>query len=135
VDGYLGYAVLPFVPRLAAQMVNRSGHQLDGSPIKTAGSAAAESHRRRYPKRNADDVFAYGAIPVPTDPGTRIISDQQGLNEVIGFETCKPPGAIAQRTQPIRDRFRRSEARRIEIVVPAERGGQALSQSSVESER
>ena len=93
--GQLGYAVFPFVPRLAAQMVNRSGLQLGGSPTKTAGPASSETHRRRRPKRNADDVSEYGAIPVPTDPGGRIIPDQQGLNEVIGFETCEPPGGPA----------------------------------------
>jgi hypothetical protein len=53
---------------------------------------------------------------------TEHLADRQPLNS-------------AQWTQPIGDRFRRSEARRVEIIVPAERGGQALPQPSVESER
>jgi hypothetical protein len=39
-------------------MVNRSGLQLGGSPIKTAGPASSETHRRGRPKRNADDRSA-----------------------------------------------------------------------------
>jgi hypothetical protein len=65
---------------------------------------------RRWIPRRQYHAFEYGAIPAPTDPGARIIPDQQGLNEVIGFETCELCGPFAQWTQPIADRFRRSEA-------------------------
>lgn len=61
-----GYAVLPLVPRFAAQMVNRPGPQLGGSPIKAAGSTSPESHRRLRPKRDANELVEYCAIPMPT---------------------------------------------------------------------
>ena len=107
---HLSDAVLPIVPRFAAQVVDRSRRQLGGSPVKASSAASSESHRRRRPKRDADDMLEHRTIPMPTDPGARIVPDQQRLNEVIRFEAREPRRPLAQRKQPIRDWFRRREA-------------------------
>ena len=50
----------------AAQMVNRSGRQLGGSPIEAAGPAWSETHRRRSVSRQIRGIFAhYTALVEP----------------------------------------------------------------------
>ena len=50
-------------------------------------------------------------------------------------EAGEPRRLRAHRQQPLGNRLRWREARRFEIVAPAERGGQALAEPSLEAER
>ena len=130
--GHLGDAMLPPVPRFAAEMVNRSGWQLGGDPIKPAGSASSESHRRRRPDRNPQDMFEHAAIPMPTDPGARIVLDQQRLNEFVRFEAPRtaPHPRVAEianlesvpSARSTLSRNRNSSQTRLSVASPAIRG-------------
>ena len=128
-------AVLPLVPRFAAQMVNRSGSQLGGGAVEASSPAPAESHRRGGTERDADNMLEHRTITMPADPGARIVPNQQRLNQILRGYMCEPRRLRTQRQQPRGKRLGRSEARRVEIVAPAIRGGQAFSGPSVEAER
>src|SRR5437588_777200 len=66
---HLSDAVLPFVPRFAAQMIDRPRRQWRRRAVEAAGSAPPEPHRRRCPQRNADDMLEHRTVAVPSDPG------------------------------------------------------------------
>src|SRR5690349_22662686 len=72
-------------------------------------------------------------VTMPTNSGARIVADQQRLYEVIRLEAGEPGRPLTQGQQPIRDRIGSTEACCLEVVAPAERGGQALSGPSVEA--
>src|ERR1700722_18421427 len=76
-----------------------------------------------------------GPIAVPADAGTRIVSDYQGLDELIRSDPGKQCGFLSKWQQPIGDRGGRPEASPVEVVPPAVGGGQALAEPSMKAER
>src|SRR5271166_6005593 len=73
-------------------------------------------------------------VSVPPNPGTRIVADQQGLDEFARLQAREPCRLRTKWQQPIRDRLGRSEARVVEVVAPTVGGGQPLTQPSMEAE-
>ena len=73
--------MLPFVPRFAGQMIDRPRPQDGRRPIEAAMAAAAETHRRRGAERDAENMLEDRTVPVPANSGTRIVADQQRLDE------------------------------------------------------
>src|SRR5271163_363737 len=73
-------------------------------------------------------------VSVPPNPGTRIVADQQGLDEFVRFQARKPRRLCPKRQQPIRDRLGRGEAGIVKVVSPAVGGGQPLTEPSMELE-
>ena len=76
-------------------MVDRPGHQQCRRPIKAAVPASPEPHRRRRPKRDADDMLEDRPISMPADASARIVADHQGLHEVIRREAGEPGRLLA----------------------------------------
>src|SRR6202035_2799040 len=76
-----GDAVLPFMSRLAGQVVNRPRRQEPRRPIETAGLASRKRYRRRGAERYAEDMLEHRPVSVPSDPGTRVVADQQRLDK------------------------------------------------------
>src|ERR1700738_3001387 len=104
-------------------MVNRSGSQLGGGAIEASGPAPAESHRRGGTERDADNMLEHRTITMPADPGAQIVPNKQRLNQTPRSYMYEPGRLRTQRQQPCGNRLGWSEARRIEIVAPAIRGG------------
>ena len=132
---HLGDAVLPAVPGLAAQMIRRPRRQGGGRAVEPARPATAEAHDRRRAERHADDVLENRAVAVPADSRARVVAGEQHLRERLRREPRERRAARPERQQPIGDRSRRRDLRGVEIVVPAERGGDPLAEPALEAER
>ena len=52
--------------------------------------AAPEAHGSRFAQRNADHMFERGAVAMPADTRTWIITDQQQLLELVRLQTREP---------------------------------------------
>src|SRR5215472_2211109 len=75
-------AVLPFMPRLPRQMIDRPRRQEHRRPIETAALASPKPHRRRSSERDAEDMLEHRPVSVPADSGTRVVADQQSLDKL-----------------------------------------------------
>ena len=80
-------------------------------------------------------MLKHRPIAVPADPGTRVIADDQGLDEVPRFQAGKPRRPGASRQQPVGKRVGRAEVGGVEIVAPAIGRGQPLAKPAVKAER
>ena len=127
-----GDAVLPSMPRLAGEMIDRPRRQLCRRPIETAGPATPEPQRRRRSERDAEDMLEHRPVSVPANPGTRVVADQQGLDEFARAQagrTAPPSHEAATANQgsprPGRSWHRRNRSashRRRSAVYPAIHG-------------
>src|SRR5262249_44811025 len=72
---------------------------------------------------------------VPADPRTGVVADEQRLDELVHRQAREPRGLLPQWQQPCRHRVRRAEARLVEVIAPAEGGGEPLALPPVIAKR
>src|SRR6516162_5169557 len=70
-----GDAVLPFMARLAGQMIDRPRREKRRDPIVTAAPASPEPHRRRGSERDAENMLEYRPVSVPPNSSARVVTD------------------------------------------------------------
>src|SRR5271156_5314440 len=68
-----GDAVLPFVSSLPGQAIDRSRPQPQLRPAEAPRPPPPKTHRRRRAQRDAEDMLERRPVPVPPDPGPRIV--------------------------------------------------------------
>src|SRR4051812_34560295 len=93
----IGDAVLPVVPSFPGEMINRPGREEHGRTIKTVGVASSKPECRRRPERDPDDMLEHWSVPMPPDPGTRVVAYQQGLEEFVRIQSCESRCLLAKR--------------------------------------
>lgn len=74
------------MPRLTAKMISGSWLEHCRSALELGPDTPAEAHCGGSPKRNPNDMLEHRTILVPSNPGTRIVSDQQSLHQFVGIE-------------------------------------------------
>jgi hypothetical protein len=76
-------------------MVDRPRNEVSRGPLKFGADPPPKAHRCRLAERDSDHVFEHGTIPVPANPGTGIISDQEDLHEIIRLQAGEVRGALS----------------------------------------
>src|SRR5207249_2747641 len=125
-------AVLPLRAHHSAQQVDRT--RLDGQrgtfPARAAPSPKSEAARRA--ERYADHVFEDGPVPVPADPGARRVFRHQNMLQLLGRDSGKGGGGLAQRQQEVGYFVDGMHSVCAEIVMKAERDDPSFTEITVE---
>ena len=72
-------------------------------------------------------MLEHRPVAVPPNSGTRVVTDQQGLDEFVRWQAGEPGRLRTNRHQPIGNRLGWGEAGIVEVVAPAVGGSEPLS--------
>jgi hypothetical protein len=87
----------------AGEVVERARLGIEGEPLPLGSDAPPEAQRRRCPEGEAGHLAEIGPVPVPADPRTFSIFDDQRVDERPGAGDLLRPAA--HRQQPVRHRL------------------------------